>query len=365
MPDQARCSVAARLIPLLALMAAGASQAQAPAIGVQIFGTLDVGASRRQLSGQPARSEVMSGAMTTSFFGLRGREDLGDGWLARFDLQSFLRIDDGGAGRAPTDPYWARTSSVGISGPYGSVDVGRVNTPMFLLGVRTNPFGSASGLGPFMMHIYLPTATQSMVTHKSGSDSMWNNSLSYVSPSMSGFSVQLMGTASEGASANGRRASLGLSYSAGALTAGVVHERLSRMAIGWGGPPPFTAARPAFTVEEGDSTFAAVSYQLPAVRLSAQVLDSRLRSARPDELSLTTTILGASVPIGLGEVLLSWGHTNKRQASLAGAVKRDTTSLVYDYRLSRRTDVYAGVLVDKVSALDSGRTLAAGVRHSF
>jgi predicted porin len=45
--------------------------------------------------------------------------------------------------------------------------------------------------------------------------------------------------------------------------------------------------------------------------------------------------------------------------------KRDTLTLGYDYNLSRRTDVYSLLMLDKYTGLASGKSLALGIRHRF
>jgi len=46
-------------------------------------------------------------------------------------------------------------------------------------------------------------------------------------------------------------------------------------------------------------------------------------------------------------------------------LKRDTESVGYDYFLSKRTDIYAVVIHDKVTNLGAGTGVAAGLRHRF
>lgn len=58
--------------------------------------------------------------------------------------------------------------------------------------------------------------------------------------------------------------------------------------------------------------------------------------------------LGVSVPLGNGSVLASYAYT---KSSGASNVNRKTWALGYDYPLSKRTDVYAAYMNDKVSTL--------------
>lgn len=78
-----------------------------------------------------------------------------------------------------------------------------------------------------------------------------------------------------------------------------------------------------------------------------------------------TFSLGASAPVGPGSVLASYART-KRDGSLIGAdLKRDTMSVGYDYLLSKRTDVYAVYMSDKITGASREGSFGVGVRHRF
>jgi predicted porin len=73
-----------------------------------------------------------------------------------------------------------------------------------------------------------------------------------------------------------------------------------------------------------------------------------------------TTSVGASAPLGGGKLLAGFASTK-----ISGGAKRDTMTLGYDYNLSKRTDVYAMLMQDKITALTSGTSYGVGVRHRF
>lgn len=76
--------------------------------------------------------------------------------------------------------------------------------------------------------------------------------------------------------------------------------------------------------------------------------------------SYDITGLGTSVKFGAGSLLAQWGRISPD----AGA-KRTTFSLGYDYFLSKRTDLYAVYMSDKLDGLSSGNSYAVGIRHRF
>jgi predicted porin len=352
-----------RALALACLSASGACMAQAGS--VQLYGVLDLSATSRQLAGNPRTKEVANGALTTSFIGLRGNEDLGGGYGAVFGLESFLRADTGEAGRTSTDPFWARNAWVGLSTPAGLLRLGRQSTPGFLLGGRTNPFGNATGIGPMMLHTYMPSATQPMITGNGTADSAWSNAVGFASRDLGGVTVALVGAAGEGGTAE-RRGAAALNYQRGALVAGLSLEKMERMALPWGAPAPVlaTTARPLFTAQQVQTLLAGVAYDFGPAKGYAQWYRAELESASAATIKLHTWQLGTSVRAGEGDVLASWVRTAKEQPGVADQ-HRDTVTVAYDYRLSKRTDVYLALMRDKVTGLDRGNTSTLGLRHAF
>ncbi|VVE41087.1 porin [Pandoraea horticolens] len=72
--------------------------------------------------------------------------------------------------------------------------------------------------------------------------------------------------------------------------------------------------------------------------------------------------LGMSVPLGAGSVMASFAYTKN---SGMNDTSRSTWALGYDYDLSKRTDLYAAYLNDKVSGLEAGNTFGVGMRTKF
>lgn len=64
------------------------------------------------------------------------------------------------------------------------------------------------------------------------------------------------------------------------------------------------------------------------------------------------------VPFGSGKFLAAWANTK-----MTGGAKRDTVSLGYDYAFSKRSDLYAVVMHDKITSFSSGTSYAVGLRH--
>jgi predicted porin len=103
---------------------------------------------------------------------------------------------------------------------------------------------------------------------------------------------------------------------------------------------------------------------LKMVRFWAQANQTTFSSNTLSDLRLKTYALSATVPFGLSSVIAEWARTTQDRGAVAAA-RRDTGSMGYDYFLSKRTDVYAVVMHDKVTHLSAGTGLAAGLRHRF
>ena len=100
----------------------------------QVVGVVDNYVGSMKYSGDQGRtSAVNSGGMTTSWFGFKGSEDLGNGLKANFNLTSFFRADTGATGRFNgNETFFSRDANVGLSGNFGAVTLGRGLAPNFL-----------------------------------------------------------------------------------------------------------------------------------------------------------------------------------------------------------------------------------------
>ena len=85
-------------------------------------------------------------------------------------------------------------------------------------------------------------------------------------------------------------------------------------------------------------------------------------SVSGDSQPFTIKYDGVSVPVGPGSILASYAYT---KTSGAADVKRNTWAVGYDYSLSKRTDVYAAYMRDKVTNLSSADTFGVGIRAKF
>lgn len=116
----------------------GAAQAQS---SVTLYGVADTGFLYQSASAANFQSKVDLGhvyeakdaGIGQSLFGMRGVEDIGGGYAVTFKLQGAFSLTSGKLGLASTPTSTAvfnQQSSVGVTGPFGSVDAGRQIVPM-------------------------------------------------------------------------------------------------------------------------------------------------------------------------------------------------------------------------------------------
>lgn len=314
----------------LALAAATSAQAQS---SVSLYGLVDMSVGQFQNAGALKNKAVASGNMTTSFFGFKGTEDLGGGLSARFALESFMRANTGEAGRFGGDAFWARSAYVGLaSSTAGSLNLGRNTTSLFVSALAFNSFGDSFGFSPTIRHYF----TSSTVTGDTG----WSDSASYTSPKLGGATVQLQ-AADPGAAGGGRNVGGSVMFFDGKLGATVAAQNVKK----------------GSTVDDTKTVNAGVSYDFGGLKAFAQ-FGKVTNDTKSTDFKLTD--LSVAVPVGDAKVLAAVGVLRANTGT-----RTTTTSLGYDYAMSKRTDVYAVFMNDKKSSLTTGHTYAVGVRHRF
>jgi predicted porin len=276
---------------------------------------------------------------------------------AIFDVSSFVRADTGESGRFPNDGMYSRYAFLGLqSTTLGRVRLGRVTTPGFLLGITTSPFGDSTTVGPYLLHTYLGSASQPLMTGNGAADSAWSNSVSYNTPVFDGFSVSAQLAAGEG-STGGRRSAIGANFASGPVTIGAAYEKMGKMSMSFSKPPASVLMTDSATLQ------VAATFNAQVVKLFGKYGNTKLE--RPGtEVQLNTFAGGALVPLGTGRLMLEAASTKRKQTALLD-VKRTTISAGYGYDFSKRTDLYAVVMSDKVTGLKNGFGYTLGVRHNF
>ena len=327
------------------LVALGASVPSSAQSTSTIYGLMDMSVGRFQAAGAQKVWKADSGNMSTSYIGVKGSEDLGGGLRARFAIEHFLRLDQGGAGRFNGDAFWARSAYVGLQGEFGTTVIGRNTTPLFVSTLIFNALGDSFGFSPAIRQLFTPTLLPFF------GDTAWNNSLAYTSPTYNGWSANLLGNVSEGApGSTGRNIGANVLYFNGPLAATAAFQQVKNGAFG---TPPGWASQDTFQL--------GASYDLKVAKLFSQYTNVKTKASANSR----TTIygFGAAVPVTeLGRVIV---QLNRAKASDTITRTETTLSMAYAYLLSKNTELYAVAMTDRVTGLSNGTTLATGMRLRF
>ena len=326
-----------------ALACLGAAHAQS---NVQLTGLVDMYAGSMKLAGANRTSQVGSGGMTTSWWGMTGTEDLGGGLKAGFALTAFFRGDTGAPGRFDSDNFFARDANVSLSGGFGTVKLGRAMAPNFLPTILFNPFGDSFTVSPLVLH---------GVSFFNAADTGWSNQITYTTPSFGGLKANVHYQFGEQAGATGKNnVGVNLIYFSGPVGLTAVYEKAD-------------VANPAGTTLYANGPhqhwMLGGSYNFGPAKLYATYGQSEFTDVTNSEKK--TYSLGLDVPVTKNGTLKAAVAQTKVDAT---NTKRTTATLGYDHFLSKRTDLYTALMYDKNTALaanETGTSLVAGIRHRF
>ncbi|WP_153074014.1 porin [Paraburkholderia bonniea] len=344
------CAVAS----LLAGVSPGFAQSS-----VQLYGLVDEWAGAEKLPGSERAWQVSGGGMSTSFWGLKGTEDLGGSYKAVFALESFFRAESGQYGRFTGDTFFARNAYVGIDSPYGRLIAGRLTTELFLSTILFNPFGDSYTFSPMVYHTYLGLGTfQPYITDQgSVGDSGWSNAVQYSSPGFNGLNLNAMYAMGNSAGQNSaKKWSAQLNYARGAFAATGVFQYLNFNSTPGDLTGLVTGLKSQSIAQLG------MTYDLAFVKLYGQYMYTKNDQAEQGSWHVNTAQGGVAIPAGPGKVLASYAWSRD-----GGGLDqtRQTWAISYDYSLSPRTDIYAGYLNDHLSGQSNGNTFGAGIRSRF
>jgi predicted porin len=346
---------AAAITGLYGVFAAGAAHAQS---NVQLYGQVDEWVGATKFPGGHRAWNVGGGGMSTSYWGLKGAEDLGDGYKAVFALESFLRAQNGNYGRFTGDTFFARNSYVGIESPFGTVTAGRLTTQLFVSTILFNPFSDSYTFSPMVYHVFLGQGTFPTYTTDQGlvGDSGWNNSVQYTTPDFAGLSAGAMYSFGNQAGNNRSKKYSGqFLYFHGPFAATGVYQYTNFNNT----PGDLASFIPGYRSQSAAQ--AGMSYDLKYMKFFAQYMYTK-NDIEVGTFHVNTGQGGVTVPLGPGMVMASYAYSRSN-----GGLDQTHKSWAvgYDYPLSKRTDVYAAYLNDKYTSMSTGDTFGVGIRAKF
>ena len=219
---------------LAAVAVLGAFAGSALAADVQLYGLVDLGLNWTQVDNGKTTTDSFglgSGQNSGSRFGLKGTEDLGNGYKVGFNLENSFKADDGAFDKGSR--LFHRESILFVQTPYGELSAGRTGG----LDSGVGRYGQM-GSGATAMSTGWDNIAKTSKVFLGLGDRM-DNTLTYQSPKFAG--VTLLAQASlkksnvneegdaikteEGSSDADRYYALGVTYGAGALNAGLVYSQ--------------------------------------------------------------------------------------------------------------------------------------------
>jgi predicted porin len=329
---------------------------------VTLYGIVDAAVVLTTNQTGGSKFAVDAGQLASSRWGMKGSEDLGGGLKANFALESALFNDSGNVASALFD----RQSTVGLSGGFGSVNLGRQNIlgvdsigmadPIGLAHAGSNPNVAFSALNAGSLYGDFGTNGPSVAALRQ------NNSIRYMTPLMSGFGGALMYGFGEQPGSTSARSYAGISgyYTDGKSGAALAYAQLKNQADNstltlWGGGAKYAINN---------------KFELRATYAQNEV-DTTTRKIAVAGLGVNYTVMP--------ELTLTGAYYNtKRSGDISG--KADQFVALGKYALSKRTILYASLtyakagsaavqdtslgLITQVGQTTANRT-ALGILHSF
>lgn len=328
---------------------------------VTFEGLIDAYGGSMRSSGDLAQTDKISGGgMSTSYIGLKGSEDLGSGMQANFAVASFFRPTIGESGRFPGDTLFSRAANVGLSGAIGAVSLGRSVAPNTQAIVRFNPYGNSPVFSPLGLHLNVPLFNASGWTNSLAGDTGWSNQIRYTALPIAGLIVNLHYQFGETSGHTGKNnVGANLFYLNGPLSlTAFLHKVEVNNPLDT--PVGIVKSVAGLKATRQSAWFIGASYDFKRAKLFA----TYDQTSHDIDLHDKTYSIGATVAAGSGEVMAAWAQTRRGGTGIADR-ERDTASLGYSYKLSRRTDLYSVIMNDRISNFESGNSIGAGIRHSF
>ncbi len=308
---------------------------------------------------------LQSGNYGASKWGLKGEEDLGNGYKIGFKLENGFSLDDGRAGQ--DGRLFGREASLTVSGPFGALSAGRMGALTSGAGTYDifQAYGDVfdGGVGDIGYGMWNGT-------------SRYDNMLTYVTPDMAGlkvyaqYSFQTEGAEKSAERANDRYWGLGATFDQGPLALVAVVDSV-KPAEGDQGDDAYTLSLGGNYDFGSFKLFAAGQYgqhlsfgdflssREDTIKTGVKKFYPTLTDEKIGEIyegaveDLTANAklkgyalnLGASVPLPCGQLMASIWYANQKASEDGEYLKKSTWGIgaVHAYPLSKRTTFYSGV----------------------
>ena len=311
------------LIALAVLAASGAAMAQS---SVSIYGIVD--AAIHKDKNDAAR--LSDGGVDSSRIGFKGTEDLGGGLKAHFVLEQGLKIDTGAA--ADATKAFSRETSVGFSGGFGAVKLGRFESAYEQISGNTYA-------------VFDSVLSPTLVFESGNHTARPNNSIGYTTPSFAGFRAAVTTNFDEQKGVSDNVTAFNVVYEGGPFYADLAFQDEG------------DAADVKYTRLNGAYTFGAFK-----LKAGYGNVNSGVKNNDVDEYHIGVDYTLAP------NLILSAGYASSEADYETDS--SDAFSFGAAYLLSKRTTVYGGYFdADKKAVANRANVpesrFAVGVKHTF
>ncbi|HKJ76636.1 MAG TPA: porin [Gammaproteobacteria bacterium] len=326
---------------LIAIAIAGAMSAPfaANAGEATIYGVMDVSVDHidnDELMDDPAtvadesngEESGLGVSSNSSRIGFKGSEDLGGGMKAIWQVETGVNVGNG------TSQWAGRNTFAGLAGGFGTVVLGRHDTPLKGTGRKADFFGNSVG------------DSRNVISAGGAIDLRPDNVIGYISPSMGGFNVfaayvtdgsYLAGADDRMAENNDLDAySLSLNYSAGPLYVSFATEELgfSELDANNDGNEDNPAA------EDQQTHRLVASYKMGAFKVAGLWQDMSDANGT-DGMDQTTWGLGGSYTMGNNTVKAQYYTADEYDGTGNDDTGGNMFALGLDHAMSKQTKLYA------------------------
>jgi predicted porin len=361
---------------IIALAVAGlvSGAAFAQQSNVTIYGIVDTYYAHGNGDSNAADSTnvLNAGGLSGSRLGFKGTENLGNGLTAVWTYE-LGTLDQTSGDNTNFGINNTRQSFIGLTGGFGTFVAGRLQTMGYNFGVKYDAHGASifSPLGQLSDN----NTGAGIGLSVSGRDALarQNNTMAYVSPNMSGFTVAAaysFGTGGENADDNVAGTdpqniwAMSVDYDMGPLSVGFVHHNVN----------DFQGAADLDQTETGIG----LNYNFGVAKFFGSYQVSKTEAGSTDLADVKLWNLGVRVPVGAnGSVGFAYAQLKDDDAN----GKAKSWGLDYQYSLSKRTTAYAGysqvsnsnnntsyqlLNVNSAAGADGKESqIAVGLRHTF
>ena len=285
----------------------------------------------------------------SSFLGVRGTEDLGGGLKAFFQLETSFRLDSNNS------TFANRNSGVGFQGDFGSVLLGRWDTPFKTATIAVDAFGDLT-IG----------AINAVANDRGNFGRRDQNVVQYWSPNVSGFQARASYAANEGKTnasitplgipvpgVNPSSLSFSATYTQGPFYAGYAWERHRDQwkAYQYAPPAVFVVNAPAVAGarEKGQAIFG--TFTIGPVKLGAVteffIKENPLTGNAGRKNGSTAQLYNATYTMGKNQFIFQHQRAKDGTFSTIGTAARPADAksyqnvFAYQYNFSRRTFILA------------------------